>query len=79
MKMANDDYCCQQDLTLAQILAHMEEHDIEVIAVLEGANGTALVGIITRTGLKNAMTALNFNAELVTAKEILATLPKKRI
>jgi len=79
MKMANNDHCCPQSWTLAQILAHMDLHQIEVIAVLTGQNGTSLVGIITKTGLQNAISFLRFDASEVTAQEVLSTLPIKRI
>jgi len=51
MKMLNSYYCVPQSWTLAQILAHMNGYNIDVISVLTGSNNTPLVGLICREEL----------------------------
>jgi hypothetical protein len=79
MRLINDYYCCPQTWTLAQILIHMDKHCIEIIPVLIGENGSALVGIIEKTNLRNIIADLNLDASQVTAKQIFDTIRVKRI
>ena len=79
MKMAVDHYCCPQTWTLAQILAHMQEHKINIIPVLTGANGTNLVGVIEREHLELIIADLKFDATTVTAQEIFSNMSSKHL
>lgn len=79
MKMLNDYYFCPQTWTLAQILAHMQAHEIEIIPVLAGGNDTPMVGMIERAHLEAIIADLGFDPTTVTAQEIFANMSSKRI
>lgn len=79
MKMLNGYYFCPQTWTLAQILAHMQTHQIEIIPVLTGGNGTPMVGTIERVHLEAIIADLGFDPTTVTAQQIFTNMSSKRI
>ncbi|MEI7792866.1 MAG: hypothetical protein WCI57_05280 [Candidatus Berkelbacteria bacterium] len=79
MRLINNYYCCPQAWTLTQILAHMDLHCIETIAVLIGENGSELVGVIEKSNLKNVIAELSLDASQITAHQIFDTIRVKKI